>query len=724
MHKLFIKQLVRRPIKLFALIIALSLSGVILCLGVTLFVSARQSMTQADMSFTTIAVPNFTALIKASGLYDASRPIPVTSEEWSNYNAARRSFMDLYEQLVSKAAEYEYTKNASLKAYMGYSPHLTPLTARSANPKEINPHLLDQPYNYAIFLVTCFQFEDLKYIGADGNPVIEENSKLVWKVDEIVALHSGYHKPDYMTSYQSTISYLSNDNLTHTLTDYFEEGKQYIVLGKFTDSRIISNPKETNGVIDLKEKEYIEDEASLLAFNIFDAKPVVSEQGRLKREKNGMFKADRLPYAEIPEDLNIFLSSIDGKIWKNTIDNVNTILHSAYVVPTDNIHSILSFNQYKSNIVDGRSITQNEYNSGSNVCIINKKFAEYNDLQIGESIPLSLHAVYHHINGFDSSGSIPIWYHNVYPYELELSDPKEYKIVGFYQSPEWSNTPYSLSPNTIFVPANSIENPPAFSEGVQLLLNSGLLNSGTVLEHPASAIITIPNGKIEETKKQLANETYNNYNDIHPISKQIVFENILNKQDFADFFVFYDQGYSDVSLTIESLKLYSIVILVFCILVWCATLCFFVYIFIFKQRRELGILRSIGFTKKKTLRQLFIQCVIISLISIVITGTTVKLSADPIINQVYSMLQAKYPIDQTFSDVGIGTANQGTNYFSGEVDTTVEAGDLFKPVTSYPAIYLALGLQILIFLVGIRFTSKRILSKKPLQLLQSGELQR
>lgn len=721
MHKLLLKQLVRRPIKLVTLILTLSLSGVILCLGVTLFVSARQSTTQADKSFTTIAVPNFTALIKASGLYDATRLNPVTSEEWSNYNAARTSFIDLYEQLVGKAAKYEGIKNVSLKAYMGYSPHFTPLTARSANPKEINPHLLDQPYNYAIFLVTCFKFEDPENTDANGNPVIYKNSKLVWKVDEIVSLHPGYNKPEYMRSVQSTITYLSNDKLTHTLADYFDVGKQYIVLGKFTDNRIISKPKEIDGVIDPKDMEYIEDFASLPLFDIFDARPIVSEQGGLRREENGMFKADSLPYAEVTEDLDRFLSSDNGSSWKTIIDNVDSILHSAYVVPTNNIQSILSFNQNKSNIVDGRHITQNEYNSGSNVCIINKKFAEYNDLQIGDSIPLSLHAVYHHINSMDFLGNIPTWYHNVYPYELELTDPKEYKIVGIYQSQEWSATPYSLSPNTIFIPVNSIENPPIFSKGVQLLFSSGLLNSGTVLGHPTSAIITIPNDKIEETKRQLANETYNDYNFTHPISKQTVFENKIIKEDLADFFVFYDQGYSTVSLTIKTMNLYSVVILVFCILVWCATLCFFVYIFIFRQKQELGILRSLGLTRKKTLLQLFIHCVIIAFISIVITGTTVMISADHFINQVYSILQEKHPIDQAFSDVSIGTANQGTNSFSGEVDTTVKAGESFKPVISYSAIYLVLGLQTLIFLVVIVFTSMSILDKKPLQLLQSRE---
>lgn len=321
----------------------------------------------------------------------------------------------------------------------------------------------------------------------------------------------------------------------------------------------------------------------------------------------------------------------------------------------------------------------------------------------------------------DFLGNIPTWYHNVYPYELELTDPKEYKIVGIYQSQEWSATPYSLSPNTIFIPVNSIENPPIFSKGVQLLFSSGLLNSGTVLGHPTSAIITIPNDKIVETKRQLANETYNDYNFTHPISKQTVFENKIIKEDLADFFVFYDQGYSTVSLTIKTMNLYSVVILVFCILVWCATLCFFVYIFIFRQKQELGILRSLGLTRKKTLLQLFIHCVIIAFISIVITGTTVMISADHFINQVYSILQEKHPIDQAFSDVSIGTANQGTNSFSGEVDTTVKAGESFKPVISYSAIYLVLGLQTLIFLVVIVFTSMSILDKKPLQLLQSRE---
>lgn len=725
MYKLFLKQLIRRPIKLFSIIIALSLSGVIFCLGIALFSSAKQSATQADKSFTTIAVPNFTTLIEASGLHDASRTPPKTSEEWIYYNAARKSFMDLYEQLVQKAVGYKYTKYNSPKAYMGYSPLFTPLTSRSANPKELNSHTLDSPYDYAIFLATCYGFEDVEYTDVYGESAVLENSKLVWRVDDVVSLHPEYNKPNYMRSDQSTIPYLPNDNLTHTLSDYFVIGKQYIVLGKFTDNGITVKPKEIDGMIDPKELEYIEDDASLPMFEIFDAKPAVSTQGELiYNEKEGMIEVDLKPYAGIYSDLDSFIASGYGETWKNVINNINVILHSAYIVATNNIKGIVSFNQHMSNIVDGRYITENEYNSGSKVCLINKKFAEYNNLQVGDSIPLSLHAVYHHIEEFNSTGNIPTWYSNVYPYDLELSDAYKYKIVGIYKSPEWNNNPYSLSPNTIFVPTNSIENPPVFSEEVQLLLDTGLLARETVFEHPASAIITIPNDKLEEVKHQLANETYNDYKYIDFFSGKTVFENKLIKEDIANFFVFYDQGYSAVSLTIKAMSSYSIVILVFCILVWCATLCFFVYIFIFKQRQEMGILLSLGLARKKILQQLFISFTIIAIISIVITRTIVFASAENIINQVYIMLQEKYPINQAFSDVSIGTANQGINLFSGEIDTTVKVGELFKPVKSFSVIYLALGMQAFIFLIVIRFVSKRILKQKPMRLLQSHELKR
>lgn len=721
MYKYFLKQLLRQPIKVAILIISLSLSGIVFCFGVVLLLSATHSITQAKTSFTTIAVPNLTTLIKASGFYDATRSRPVTSEDWIRNNAGEKSFLNLYQQLVQKSEEYRNVKNDFSKSYFGYSPIITPLTSRMANYKEVNPQRLDVPYNYAIFVATCFEFEDVE---VSGSLTSSKSLKLIWKVDEVVSLHQGYNKPQYMMSGQSTISFLSNNNSSFTLLDYFDMGKQYILLGKFSDNRLIMKPKEENRIINPKDMEYLKDDSSLPTFDIFSAMPAVNEQGELiYSEEDGNFKIENFPYAEITEDLESFLSSEEGNKWERIINSGDIILHSAYVVPTDNIQSIVSFNQYTSTVVNGRYITQNEYDNGENVCMISKKFADYNKLQVGDTIPLSLHTVYHH-TAYNPAGNVPTWYTNLFPYDIKLSDQKEYKVVGIYQTPEWSDTPYSLSPNTIIVPSNSIESAPVSSEKLQFLLTSGLLFGTPLLAPPSSAIITIDSNKLDKIKLQLEAEIYSDYNESNPISGEMIFENKINKEDIKDFFVFYDQGYSAVAATLKDMSIYSVIILIFCILVWCATLCFFIYTFIFKQRRELGILLSLGLSRKKTLKQLFTNCIIIGLIAVMITGSVVFISMEHMVDQVYSMFQKSTPIEQAFSDVSIGTANQGVNEFSGETDTTVKAGELFRPVKPYWAICLALGIQIMIYLIIIRAVSKRILRQRPLKLLQSRESQR
>jgi hypothetical protein len=74
-------------------------------------------------------------------------------------------------------------------------------------------------------------------------------------------------------------------------------------------------------------------------------------------------------------------------------------MRSLYVLTTDRLGSILYFNQKKSWIQEGREFTEEELSGGSPVCIISETLAKYNQLSVGDVIPLTLYKTSFYIEG-------------------------------------------------------------------------------------------------------------------------------------------------------------------------------------------------------------------------------------------------------------------------------------------------------------------------------------
>ncbi len=251
------------------------------------------------------------------------------------------------------------------------------------------------------------------------------------------------------------------------------------------------------------------------------------------------------------------------------------------VVLTNDITSIPAYHVGGSSLTDGRLITEEEYEKGANVAMVNKQFAEMHNLKIGDKLPLSLFESFYQPD-LGSSIVSPIYDSAVH----EFIHEGEYEIVGFYnQNPSTGNSGISantldMSVYNIYIPENSVPNRKPVEER---------------MVHGSLFSIKIKNGSIDQF-----------LNDMDSMG-------ITTEKDgqFNPKFSFYDQGYSLIQSGLRSmnttakllLALSSVLLLIVCVLL--------AYFFWQNQKSSVGIFRLLGGTKKNAVIAVLLCAVIL-----------------------------------------------------------------------------------------------------------------
>ena len=141
--------------------------------------------------------------------------------------------------------------------------------------------------------------------------------------------------------------------------------------------------------------------------------------------------------------------------WRMAMESIQTNNHSVPVLAVDSVEGMLEFASGRTQITQGRSISQDEYRDGAAVCLISESLSRESGLNVGDTLPLSLYE-------FDQD--LPYSYLTEYNPRSFLYLPDrgfqqetEYTVIGLYrQSSEWVTTPTSFTPNSVFVPEKSV----------------------------------------------------------------------------------------------------------------------------------------------------------------------------------------------------------------------------------------------------------------------------
>ena len=282
-----------------------------------------------------------------------------------------------------------------------------------------------------------------------------------------------------------------------------------------------------------------------------------------------------------------------GVYWLNTIEAIEKFYKTSFVLPVNSLGLLPSFHNKESVVLEGREISQEEFEKGKNVCMISQSFAQRNSLGIGDELPLSLY--------FTDYGDAPgyLWLMRdfgllnaqgeVYPAFWEA----DYEIVGFYQytpSGEKDINAVELTEDMILIPAKSVE-----ASDENNIVKYGPMQTGTTS-------FQIPNGSSAD------------------------FLEDFQKTENSDFLEiqFDDNGYEQVRRELEAAGNTAALLAVTGLLCAAGILLLLVYFFIVKQKRRTAIERSLGMTRNQCRKSLLGGILIFTLFA-ALTGSLISM---------------------------------------------------------------------------------------------------
>ena len=85
-----------------------------------------------------------------------------------------------------------------------------------------------------------------------------------------------------------------------------------------------------------------------------------------------------------------FYETETGRRWMNQLSCMEYLRHIFPVSATENIYLMMAFYRGDVYISSGREFTEEEYDQGSNVCLVSEQFANKNGLALGDKVTLPL----------------------------------------------------------------------------------------------------------------------------------------------------------------------------------------------------------------------------------------------------------------------------------------------------------------------------------------------
>ena len=488
----------RRCAYSIAIILLLSFSIGFSCIGYSAWESAQNQIANIDSGYTTIAIP-----------------LPIDGEfithQWRNVGGLKKDDGNIYwadgtvtygkeyvASVAAQAPQVERIENSGiLSAELVGS---NGLASGSYDFSQYNEAFDFYNYSFCVLAVNCVNVTD---ISVDG--YLEEGDIPTYYTGEVsyiadfevagcVSLMDSYG--DLTGEHIRIWSAGGAPVLCNQDSSFpFEVGKTYLIRGFFRDLPMTlqwdySAEEPTQILAPSPENK----ELGVVREFMFTA-PGMEEYADLSAECYAVegkidtyyytAHEDALPfYSEYTGAWQAFLETDEGKVWKDTIipwTQVNQ--DSAAVVLTNNLNSIYNFNTGAASILEGRSFEQEEYTSGSDVCLISAAFAKHNGLSVGDTVTLDYYDTGMtqgeiHVEAVSSYNDYLYQRLTLTP-ESKVGIEKTYQIIGIYTAPEFSSGQYNFSADTIFVPKASVASAEQYEEPDIAYLNALLLKNGT-----------------------------------------------------------------------------------------------------------------------------------------------------------------------------------------------------------------------------------------------------
>lgn len=652
------RQLLRQPLKFITGVTVVSFAVSILCICLGQSVVADKTQRQMEHHFTTIALP--TTKYNWYETYGVdwegnrfpyttySKTMPEEIADWINNVVATRP--DLVEVLATPGLASAYIENLAPENITDHMYH-DPLIGNQETGMNHNMAGVT-PYDCTMLEVVLEKINEPEVYSQketleDGTEVyvpVFVTVELVGNVKSVVALQEGYEDPTNRTIRISIEmpNQESIDALNLTI------GERYLVYGTdYLDgdwafcghlSTGLSGRSDINGSVEIKELDenclfyytdkekenflevnpyavsapvayylYKPDDGSktyridlwentmrwkdsvLLTLRDQTVWPrdryITDEQGNqiqlTQEEFRAMYSIPMIAHLE--GSVEDFLASEEGRRWAAQLELMKVNYQSFPIIGVDKLGYIAEFGRETARIVAGRDFIPEELTSGAKVCIIAETLAAANGLTVGDTIsPRFYNYDYNDpYQGFLAKGKGLV---NPAAYRFTAhtewaGEAEEYVIVGLYrQDNAWCNVaynPYTFTPNTVFAPKSAITSDMDF--GSQAFFKTLILK----------------NGVIEE------------------------FRAVVDEAGYHDLFVFYDQGYTTISNSLQNYRQVAQRAMIIGLIVYSVILVLFLLFFPGSQGKALSTMNALGAQRKHKVTHVFMSSA-----DILIPGTT------------------------------------------------------------------------------------------------------
>jgi len=589
MIKYIFKHIRRGIISNVLFCLLLGLAGALLCISAGLWFSSYFAIRDLDDLITTIAIPDQFLIER----YTEENEIPEQEIIQTIRDEVYGSgLLDRDTRRIFNAVSDDVYPIPLRATGFGIDPILA---AYSAKP-------------FASLVVSCEKVDTTHYFihyqDEETGEIITYIQRIhyaAFYVEDVIFLHDDYTRPWYIN-----IEFALNPDGSAP----FDVGKQYVVVGSYTPgggftggfSRIsidfsdVSTDWVTAKTV-TEDEEFFEMFSSVWYHAMVDHLPMdVMESVFTQNVGAG---GGEYGFFELTGSVEDIINSPEQAWITEALESAEISSRSFQVLTTNDPLSMLRLNQRRNLFEEGRTFTAQELRDGERVCLISHSFAERNELELGDVLPLEMYAT---VFGTTSTSFVPtdgadeitrnIWIPSLYSKGMEITEPLEYTIIGIMNIMSVDTSDHAISRNMVIIPDNSFEG--VAGEPVSQLPIADfipLLNDG----------IIVPNGRIDETI--------------------IKIDSIV--PGFGSLFRFYDQGYGSVIRALDNLQFGLSWILGLALAVWFAIAYLFSFFFTARKRREASVLNSVGVGKPGRFFWVFIQAsipVILSLgISLAIT---------------------------------------------------------------------------------------------------------
>jgi len=528
-----IRQTLRTPVKTVAFLLLILLSALFLAIGINLRFISEQNMQAYEDSFQTVGTVE---------------QLPDSLPEYSSWDNERIGFA------TSEGPVFDEILSTSALDFEGVNYIYPPVHRPYYGAYHEDYTLYNEEENIVIVPTAIIEAEPLK----DCDPAYL--TKLKIKKVLCGTLENKYYPPIsgdeiWFTDFSREFGYEQNYPMY--------AGKTYIL--PVTVFPISAFPE-------------LDTESGTVCVSTFQADNIRSKQ----YDANGEPVADEYDEEDVrkwEEVTKGFYDTPRGKRWLELIKGFYRPEKTIPVMPVSATHLLMDFYNGDSNVIDGRDINDEEYESGKKVCLITKKFADLNDLKVGDPLPLPLYYADYGNDVGDAFSSDSLGgsmnYLNGQGEMYPVFEDSEYTIVGIY-----SPGP-AAGEHMVIVPAASIKHSD----------ENNITSWDTMTVHNTS--FEIPNGSITEFMEALNSAGFDKL-DVH----------------------IYDKGYTQLKAGVDRMRVISTVLLMVGSSAMILILIFFTFLFIIKSKKRIAIERSLGLSKKTCALSLFCSMMPLTILGI------------------------------------------------------------------------------------------------------------